>query len=143
MSFVRIWIHIVFGTKNRVPFLTKDICQKVINHILDNENQKEIYIDFINGYKDHIHCLISLGSEQNIAKVVNLIKGESSYWINKNKITNTKFEWADEYFATSISESQIDKIRKYIQSQDLHHSIKSFEQEYEEFIKKYGFKYLG
>lgn len=92
MSFVRIWIHLVFGTKNRVPFLTKDIREKVINHILDNASQKEVYIDFINGYKDHLHCLISLGSEQNIAKVVNLIKGESSYWINKNKITNTKFE---------------------------------------------------
>jgi len=92
MSFVRIWIHLVFGTKNRVPFLTKDIREKVINHILDNASQKEVYIDFINGYKDHLHCLISLGSEKNIAKVVNLIKGESSYWINKNKITNTKFE---------------------------------------------------
>jgi len=143
MSFVRIWIHLVFGTKNRVPFLTKDIREKVINHILDNASQKEVYIDFINGYKDHLHCLISLGSEKNIAKVVNLIKGESSYWINKNKITNTKFEWADEYFAASISESQIERLRKYIQNQDSHHAIKSFEQEYEEFVKKYGFKFLG
>jgi putative transposase len=96
MSFVRIWIHIVFGTKNREPFLSTEIRRTVIEHIIENAHAKEIFIDCINGYKDHLHCLVSLGSEQSIAKVVNLIKGESSYWINKKKITKTKFEWANE-----------------------------------------------
>lgn len=140
MAYVRIWVHIVFGTKNHVPFLTRDVKDKVISHIIDNARKKEIYIDCINGSTDHMHCLISLGSEQNIAKVVNLIKGESSYWINKNKITSSKFEWADEYYAVSVSESQLMFVRKYIHTQEDHHKEKSFLEEHTEFIKKYKFK---
>ncbi len=143
MPFVKIWVHIVFGTKNREPFLVKETREKVIAHILENAKSKGIFIECINGSFDHLHILISLGSEQNIAKVVNLIKGEVSYWINKNKITKTKFEWADEYFAVSVSESQVDVLRKYIRNQEEHHKKKSFSEEYEEFMKKYGFEYLG
>jgi putative transposase len=139
MAYVRIWVHIVFGTKSHAPFLTRVIKDKVISHIIDNAKQKEIYIDRINGSLDHIHCLVSLGIEQNIAKVVNLIKGESSYWINKNKITSSKFEWADEYFAVSVNESQLIVVRNYIRSQEDHHKKKSFAEEYAEFIKKYSF----
>lgn len=139
MSFVRIWIHLVFGTKNREQFLTKDIREKVIHHILENARTKNIFINRIDGYTDHLHCLISLGLDQNISKVVNLIKGEASYWINKNNISKTKFEWADEYFAVSVSESQVDSVRQYISNQEEHHRKKSFSDEYDEFITKYRF----
>ena len=140
MSFVRIWVHVVFGTKNREQFLDKDVREKVVYHIIENARTKNIFIDRINGYNDHLHCFLSLGLDQNISKVVNLIKGESSYWINKNKILTTKFEWADEYFAVSVSESQVDSVRKYINNQEEHHRKKSFSEEYDEFINKYGFK---
>lgn len=142
MSFVRIWVHLVFGTKNREPLLSKEVREKVIHHIIENARVKNIFIDRINGYNDHVHCLISLGLDQNISKVVNLIKGESSYWINKNKISKTKFEWADEYFAVSVSESIVDSVRQYINNQEVHHKKKSFSEEYDEFINKYGFKLL-
>lgn len=69
-----------------------------------------------------------------------LIKGESSFWINKNGMIKEKFEWQDEYFAVSVSESMIDKVRNYIKNQEEHHSQKTFQQEYEEFICKYGFE---
>ena len=74
---------------------------------------------------------------------MNLIKGESSFWINKNKITKTKFEWADEYFAVSVSESQINKVRNYIKNQEEHHKSKTLEKEYQEFINKFDFKVVG
>jgi FKBP-type peptidyl-prolyl cis-trans isomerase (trigger factor) len=54
-----------------------------------------------------------------------------------------KFEWADEYFAASVSESQINKIRNYIKKQVEHHKKKDYSEEYDEFMTKYGFKYLG
>ena len=140
MSFVRIWIHLVFGTKNRESCLTKEVRGKIINHIIENARSKEVFITAIDGYADHLHCLISLGSEQNIAKVANLIKGEASHWINQNRITKNKFEWADEYFAVSVGESQIDNVRSYIKNHEDHHRIKSFKEEYDEFMTKYGFK---
>ena len=75
-----------------------------------------------------------------MAKIIQLIKGESSFWINKNKLVTGKFEWAEEYFAVSVSESQINKVQNYIKNQEEHHKKKSWEDEYNEFIKNYGFK---
>lgn len=144
MPFIKIYIHLVWSTKNREPFLnTKELRQKVWQHMLNNAKEKGIFIDFINGYSDHCHCLISLGVDQNIQKVVQLIKGEASHWINKNKMTKGKFEWQDEYFAVSISQSMVGKVRNYIKNQEEHHKRKSFQEEYEEFMEKYGFEKMG
>ncbi|MEM0577042.1 IS200/IS605 family transposase [Flavobacterium polysaccharolyticum] len=141
MPFVKVYLHCVWSTKNRIPYLDSiELRQKVWNHIRENAIQKGIYIDFINGYSDHCHCLISLGVDQNIQKVIQLIKGESSFWINKNELTKEKFQWQEEYFAVSVSESILDKVRDYIKNQEEHHKKKSFQEEYDEFILKYGFK---
>jgi len=142
MPFVRIWIHLVWATKNRQPLLTKDIRQKIFAHIRENASKKNIYIDFVNGYTDHVHCLISLNQEQTTAKVAQLIKGESSFWINKNKLCKENFEWQDDYFAVSVSESGVNRVREYIKNQEIHHGTKTFQQEYDEFIEKYRFRVL-
>jgi REP element-mobilizing transposase RayT len=69
MSWVRIWIHLVFCTKNRTPFLhTKDIRLKMFQHIKENTQAKEIWLDFITGYEEHAHCLISLGMNKTSVK---------------------------------------------------------------------------
>ena len=112
MPFVKVYIHFVWSTKNRQPFLdTKELRFKVWNHIKENAKEKGIFIDFINGYSDHCHCLISLTVDQTLQKTMQLIKGESSFWINKNKLTQSKFEWQDEYFAVAVSESMLEKVR--------------------------------
>jgi len=88
--------------------------------------------------------LISLGTDQTIEKIMQLIKGESSFWINKNNLCKTKFEWQDEYFAVSVSESVLEGVRKYIANQEDHHRAKSFDDEFEGFMKRAGFqKFLG
>lgn len=141
MPFVKVYIHFVWSTKNRMPFLaTREMRQKVWNHIRENARKKGIFIDFVNGYKDHCHCLVSLGFDQTIQKVAQLIKGESSFWINKEKICDEKFGWQEEYFAVSVSESMIDRVRNYIKNQEEHHRKKTFQNEYDEFITKYGFQ---
>jgi len=143
MPFVKVYLHCVWSTKNRIPYLdTIELRQKVWNHIRENAIQKGIFIDFINGYSDHCHCLISLGVDQNIQKVIQLIKGESSFWINKSELTKEKFQWQEEYFAVSVSESVLDKVRNYIKNQEEHHKKKTFQEEYDEFILKYGFKMI-
>ena len=148
MPFIRVYIHFVWSTKNRYPFLkTKEMRLKVWNHIRENAKEKGIFIDFINGYNDHCHCLVSLGVDQTIQKVMQLIKGESSFWINKQGLLADlpsaeieKFEWQDEYFAASVSESMLVIVRNYIKNQEEHHSKKTFQEEYDEFIRKYGFE---
>ena len=66
---------------------TQELRQKVWKHISENAKEKGIFIDFISGYSEHCHCLISLGIDQTMSKIMQLIKGESSFWINKNRLT--------------------------------------------------------
>lgn len=139
MSYTRVWIHLVWATKKRAPVLEKPIRTKLFSHIRENARSKNIHIDFVNGYVDHIHILISLNSDQTIAKIVQLLKGESSFWMNKYKLTPQKFEWQDDYFAVSVSEPGVNKVREYIKNQEQHHAKKTFQQEYDEFMRIYGF----
>jgi putative transposase len=141
MPFVKVYIHFVWSTKNRFPYLnSRELRLRVWQHIKENANRKGIFIDFVNGYDDHCHCLVSLGTDQTIQKVMQLIKGESAFWINKNQLTSEKFEWQDEYFAVSVSESILERVRNYIKNQEQHHSKKTFAEEYDEFILRYGFQ---
>ncbi|KAA9340205.1 IS200/IS605 family transposase [Adhaeribacter soli] len=144
MPFVKVYIHFVWSTKNREPLLTtREIREKVWRHIYEYAKEKGIYIDFINGYAEHCHCLVSLGVDQSISKIMNLLKGESSFWINQKGFCDEKFEWQNDYYAVSVSESMLEKVRNYIRKQEEHHKTKSFQEEYDEFISRYGFKKLG
>ena len=143
MSFVKIWVHLVFATKNREPCLKKEFRQDLYKHIIENCKEKDIFLQAINGYSGHVHCLISLGKDQNISKITQLIKGESSFWITKNNLTPEKFSWQDDYFAVSVSESQVKTVVGYIKNQEAHHSKKSFDQEVNEFMTKYGWKLIN
>ena len=144
MSWIRIWIHLVFSTKNGTPFfVTPEIRKKVFTHISENAKEKDIWLDVVGGHKDHIHCLLSLGREQTISKVVQLIKGESLFWINRNSITPQKFSWQDDFWAVSVSESHIDSVKKNINNQEEHHRVKTFDEEVDGFMKKYSWKFVS
>lgn len=131
MAFVKIWIHAVWTTKDRKEFLIKEVRQKLFDHIREYAKEKDIYIDFINGYINHVHCLISLNPNQNLSEVINLIKGESSHWINKNQLTEEKFAWQNKYYAASVSESHVDRVREYIKNQEAHHQKQTLQEEVE------------
>ncbi len=103
-------------------------------HIKENAAKKGIYIDTLNCVSDHIHLLVSLGNEQTIAKVAMLIKGESSFWVNNQKLIATKFEWQDEYMAYSADYRDVSRLRNYIANQEEHHRKKTFMEEYDEFL---------
>ena len=140
MPYIKIFIHLIWSTKNRGHLINKELKPLILQHIKENSVKKDIFIDTLNCVSDHIHLLISLGSEQSIAKVVMLIKGESSFWVNKQNLTKTKFEWQDEYIALAVSYSAIDKVRGYILNQEEHHKKKSFSEEYEEFLNANHFE---
>jgi REP element-mobilizing transposase RayT len=143
MSYVKIWIHAVWGTKNHERVLTKEIRKLLFQHIRENAKAKQIHIDFINGGMEHVHCLLALNADMSIAKVIQLIKGEAAFWANKNAFIKQKLEWADEYFAVSISESILDKVREYVKNQEEHHKKMTFKEEFEKFIAKLGLQNQG
>lgn len=129
----------MWSTKNRINLIDKSLKHELLHHIKENSISKNIHIDFHNCVSDHIHILINLHPDQKLSDVIRLIKGESSYWVNKSKLIKNKFEWQDEYIAVSVSESIINKVRDYIKNQEEHHKKLTFMDEYNEFIKKYGF----
>ena len=138
MPFVRVWIHLIWSTKNREKIISKELKPKLLEHIKNNSKLKSIWLDSINCVQDHIHLMISIGAEQNISKIVMLLKGESSHRINKYQLTQVKFEWQEEYITLSVSESAVNSVREYILNQEGHHKIKSFKEEYDEFLENYG-----
>lgn len=133
MSYVRIWVHTVFSTRNREPNLTFEVRQKLFAHIRENCRAKGIFVEAIGGYSDHVHILISLGRAQDIAKVMMLIKGESAHWLNKQGFIRGKFYWQDDYYAVSVSESKLAEVRAYISNQEKHHKSVPFENEVRSF----------
>jgi putative transposase len=140
MRYTKIMLHVIWATKNRSRIITDHLKPVLLNHIKENSISKGIYIDSINCVEDHIHLLISLGADQTVAKVVMLLKGESSFWINKQKLIPFKFEWQDEYIALSVSESVVEKVRNYIAGQEEHHKRKTFKNEYNDLLVSHKFE---
>jgi REP element-mobilizing transposase RayT len=137
MPFIKLLVHAVWATKDRKPLMDKANKDALCHHIREYSKGKSIHLINVNGWLDHLHCFISLAADQNIATIMNLIKGESSYWANKNLNWKEKFGWQDDYFAVSVGESQFDAVNDYISNQEEHHQRKTFQQEYDEFIKNY------
>ena len=140
MPYTKVLIHFIWATKNREHSISEELKPLLLQHIKGNSIKKEIFIDTLNCVSDHIHLLVSLGTEQAIAKTAMLIKGESSFWVNKQKLIKRKLVWQDEYIAVSVSYSAIDKVRAYILDQETHHKKKTFAEEYQELFDAHNFE---
>jgi REP element-mobilizing transposase RayT len=92
----------------------------------------------VNGYFEHVHALFSMSSEISISKAIQLLKGESSYWINKNSLTKAQFGWQDEYFVKSVSPENLRDTCQYIDNQEEHHQRSSFQEEYDKLIQEFA-----
>ena len=93
-------------------------------------------INYVNA--DHVHAVVDLPTNLSAEECIKLLKGASSFFINKYRITETKFSWGKGYGAFSVSASQLKNVVDYIKNQEEHHRVKSFTEEYQLFIKKYG-----
>ena len=140
MPFIKLLVHAVWATKDRKPLMNKTNKDGLYQHIREYSFGKSIHLINVNGWLDHLHCFISMSADQNIATLMNLVKGESSYWANKHLSWSEKFGWQDEYFAVSVGESQFNAVNNYISNQEEHHQRKTFQQEYDEFMENYHFQ---
>ncbi len=140
MSYTKVFIHYVWSTKKQQPSLIMPYRHLLFDHIRQNALLKDIYLDRINGYTDHVHCIVWLKPEQTIDKVAQLLKGESAYWFNNlSGFKRDKLQWQDNYFAVSVSLSQMEKLREYIDNQEAHHQRETFANEQDALIKEYLF----
>jgi putative transposase len=138
-SYTKLYVHLIWGTKNRFNYFNKEIRDLVKDHILKYAKENNIEVLSINIQSDHLHLLISLRSDQKVDDIVKRLKGESSHWINSENIIKPKFSWQRGYGAFSISSSHLDAVKNYIKNQDEHHKKVSFIDEYKKILTKYGY----
>ena len=141
MSFLKTYIHFVWSTKNRRPFMASLETRKMMwTHIEENALKKNIFVDRVGGYAEHCHCLVSLGVDQTMQQIMQLIKGESSFWFNRQSLINEKFFWQDQFYAVSVSPERISIVRNYIDKQEVHHNSAVSCRELDKYLKKYEFQ---
>jgi REP element-mobilizing transposase RayT len=140
-TYTQIHIQIVFAVQNRASLINKDWKDelfKYISGIVQNNNHKLLAI---NGMPDHVHLLIGMRPNQSISNLVQMIKGDSSRWINEKKFVAGKFSWQEGYGAFSYEKSQVPRIIKYIQTQEEHHQKRSFIDEYLDLLETFEIDY--
>ncbi len=138
MSYTKNLIHAVWRTKHSYPFIKGESKELIYNHIKENARELNIGVLAINGVADHIHCLIDLPPTLTMSDALQRIKGECSYWINKEKIFKTHFQWGSRYYGMSIGLSEVSRILNYIARQEEHHRKETYQEEVDRFIKEYG-----
>ncbi len=117
MSYFNMWVHLSWSTKYREPILTEEVRNKVLGYIKQQARSNGIVLDQISGLTDHVHCLIFLKPDQSVSQVAKLIKGESAFWVNQQRLFKEQFGWQREFFASTVGESDLNKVRRYIQNQ--------------------------
>ena len=134
-SYNKIWIHAVWSTKNRQPLIKEAVEDRIFSLVSNQLKEVGCPVRIINGMPDHIHTLFLLNPRKSIAEVIKQIKGSSSHFINQENIITEKFAWQTGYAAFSVSESAVEKVFEYIKNQKQQHQKRTFQKEYEEFIK--------
>jgi REP element-mobilizing transposase RayT len=136
-SLARNLIHLIFSTKNRVPFLRADIRPDLHGYlagVFENWDSPAIIVGSV---EDHVHALFALSKNQPLSKIVEEVKRGSSKWVKTKRPDLAEFAWQNGYGAFSVSSSLVENVRRYIAKQEQHHRKVSFQDEFREFCRRH------
>lgn len=131
----------IWGTLNREKLLNRAAAARVSHYLNEYAEKQGLYIKINYVNADHVHALIDLPTAFSVEKLMQLLKGGSSHWINSNDVITGKFAWGRGYGAFSVSESNVDQVARYIANQEEHHRIRTFTEELKEFIDRHGLQW--
>lgn len=137
-SLSQMYVHLIYGTKNKLPFLKNEIRDRMHAYKAGTLKKYESSAIVINSVEDHVHILFRLSKNYALAKVVEEIKKHSSKWMKQIEGGDSNFAWQDGYAAFSVSPSKLEVVKRYIENQAEHHKKVGFKEEVEEFMKKQG-----
>ena len=140
-TYTQIHIHVVFAVQNRVSLINKawqDRLYQYIIGIIQNHGHKVLSIG---GMPDHVHILFGFRPTQSLSALMQIVKRDSSEWINDNGFAAGKFSWQHGYGGFSYSKSQISQVANYIENQEKHHSKRTFLEEYTKILQDFGLEY--
>jgi len=138
-SLAQVWIHLVFSTKERRPFLQKDTLREEMFRMLAYHVKDAGCVSVsVGGYHDHVHLLVGLSRTITIAKLVEQTKSETSKWAKQPPHGVSAFQWQSGYGAFSVSHSMRDEVDRYIRNQEEHHAKMSFQDEFRLLCQRHG-----
>lgn len=140
-TYTQTYIQFIFAVQNRTSLIRSQWEHqlfKYITGIIQNKNHKMIAI---NGMPDHLHMFIGMQPTDSMSGLIQVVKSESSKWINESALIKGKFKWQEGYGAFSYSRSHINRVYHYVMNQKKHHKKKSFREEYIDFLNKFGVDY--
>ena len=140
-SLSRVYLHLVFSTKNREPTISPEILPELHRYLGGLANQHECPALSIGGVADHVHILCELSRTETISNLLADLKRASSLWIKQRFPSAADFAWQRGYGAFSIAHSQLDDVRRYIANQPAHHKTISCQDEFRTLLKKYNITY--
>jgi putative transposase len=136
LSFVL--VHVIFSTKDRVPFLNPSIRYALYAYLATVARNAECECFRVGGVADRVHLAIRLSRTKNVAGLVEQLKSSSSEWLKTQSPELSKFAWQRGYGAFSVGPADLIALIDYIDSQEVHHRKQSFQDEFRAFLKKYG-----
>lgn len=136
-SLANVLLHIIFSTKNRVPWIPVDIERELHPYLATICRNHGCPSHEIGGTDDHIHIVCSLARTVTVSSLLAEVKASSSKWIKTKGNQYAGFSWQAGYGAFSIGQSQLETVKKYIVGQREHHRRKTFQEEFREFLEKY------
>ena len=140
-TYTQLYIQCVFAVKFRKAMISSEWEERLrlyITAIVQNNKHKMIAI---NNMPDHLHLFIGLNPAQSISTIMQQVNGDSSEWINKARLTTTKFNWQSGYGAFSYSKSHIANVANYIKRQQEHHKSINFLEEYKKMLESFAIDY--
>ena len=139
-SLAKVIVHITYSTKHRKPWLSDpDLRSQLYAYnatILKEEVDSPAIL--INGVEDHLHILCLLSRKFAIMDVIKASKTETSKWIKKQGMAYGDFQWQAGYGIFSVSQSNVEQVKRYIATQQDHHKRMSFQDEFRELCKRHG-----
>jgi putative transposase len=140
-SFISVYIHCVWSTKNREPSLHSKLRERLWSYLGGIARENKMKALAIGGAPDHVHILFSLQATISVSKAAQLLKGNSSKWIHDTFPEIRSFEWQEGYGAFGVGISKIDATVAYIRNQAEHHRKRTFREELEGILRKHGFDF--
>jgi putative transposase len=138
-SYVCNKLHIVFSTKQRRKLIPSEVQPKLWAYIVGIGRNHQLSISAVGGIEDHVHILMELPGNIALSKAVQLIKANSSKWLNETHVRG--FAWQEGCAAFSVSASNVEAVIHYIDNQREHHKKQTFEEEFVALLKKHGVDY--
>jgi REP element-mobilizing transposase RayT len=141
-SLSRIYLHIVFSTKGREPWLRGNELRRSMHaYVGATMKQLDCMPVEIGGVEDHLHILCLFPRTRNVAEVVKETKRVSTHWVQERNPELRGFHWQSGYGVFSVSQSNVSEVIEYIREQEDHHRKVTFQDEYRAFLRKHAVEF--